>query len=187
MSKAYDAITNRVNNKPSNGLDPRGLNVINLEATRAARTAAASRPQVHRFTIGNDTLIVEASPGGELRAYSERWLRRTFHPAVNALPFVERDDAGKVTSFWAPDPDARHGDGRKWGAALFSALAADGCDGRPLEQVFEALIEDGIRRRLKGGKRSRATLTPVTDGLLRGFGEAVAAAIAGQPMKGGAA
>jgi hypothetical protein len=104
---------------------------------------------------------------------------------VNALPFVRSEDR-EIVGYWHPAADANHHDGIAYGNAAVAALAADGCDSRLLEGIFEALISDGIKRRVAGGKGSRATLNAVSDGFLRALAQCVCEAAA-ITAKGGAA
>ncbi|MDQ6734646.1 MAG: hypothetical protein M3Z35_11145 [Nitrospirota bacterium] len=113
-------------------------------------------------------------------------VRRVFAPSIKALPFVARRDGARVTepplSWWKDTPGADHHSdckrGRSYALLVIDALAADRCGSPPLENIFAAIIEDAVRRRLKGGKHAR-TLPPAVDGFLWELSRFIAGRVAG--------
>jgi len=106
-----------------------------------------------------------------------------FCPAIKLLPFVAMKEGARVcdraVNWWNDEPTKQgggdHHRGRVYARLLLKAID----DSRPtkgnkgfgaprfLEQIFEGMLEDAVRRRIKAGRRSRSTLTPTMDGFLR--------------------
>jgi hypothetical protein len=105
-----------------------------------------------------------------------RWtpdeLRAMFVPSVKALPFVSAEWHNEYwpESMWVDVPTddwrADRERGKHFAKLTIAALIADRPNhGRALEIIFEAIVNDAIRRRAKGGKGSRTMLGAV-DGYL---------------------
>ena len=123
------------------------------------------------------------------RKWTAEGARAFYCPAMKGLPFVAPKELGGnvcagVGSYhwWSDEPtELGHGDhnrGRVYARLLIRAIEEDRPLQNPrasrgfsapwfLEKIFEAMIEDAVRRRTKGGKRSRTALTPTMDGFLR--------------------
>jgi hypothetical protein len=114
-------------------------------------------------------------------------IRRIYAPTFKSLPYVQRDEGASLcdhpATFWNDTPGfdhkADHKRGRVYAAMTIEAVAADNCDSRPLEQVFEAIIMDAVARKIKGGKHAR-TLPPAVDGFLWELSKFIAKAATSQ-------
>jgi hypothetical protein len=88
--------------------------------------------------------------------------RAMLAPSVKALPFVSSQWANDYwpEAMWTDVPTDDHRTdrerGKHYAALTIGALVADQCNhGRVLAVIFEAIVNDAIRRRAKGGKGSR--------------------------------
>lgn len=101
-----------------------------------------------------------------------RWtpdqLRSMFTPSAKKLPFVSAEWENEYwpKSMWTDVPtDDYQADlkrGKHFAKLTIGALMADRPNhGRALELIFEAMVEDAVRRRAKGGKGSRTMLGAV--------------------------
>ena len=108
-----------------------------------------------------------------------RWtpdeLRAMFAPSVKRLPFVSTEWHNEYwpESMWVDVPTDDHPADNKRGEHFakltIGALMADrAINGRALQIIFEAIVNDAIRRRAKGGKGSR-TLPSAVNGFLWGL------------------
>jgi hypothetical protein len=124
------------------------------------------------------------------RVWTEEEIRRIFHPSINRLPFVAQLDDGEGASsfnYWSVEPsDNGHADfvrGKEYAALTIDAIYADGCGSRALEFIFEALVEDAIARRAKGGRYSRTNILSVGGGFLSGLSHFICAAVAAERQR----
>jgi len=124
------------------------------------------------------------------RKWTAEEVRAFYCPAMKGLPFVApKELGGNVCAgigsyhWWSDEPtELSHGDhhrGRVYAWLLVRAIEEDRPLQNPqasrdffgtprfLEMIFATMIEDAVRRRLKGGKNSRKPLTPTMDGFLR--------------------
>ena len=108
--------------------------------------------------------------------------RALFAPSVKALPFVSREWRNDYwpESMWVDVPTddyrADYERGKHFAALTLGALIADQPNhSRVLAVIFEAMVDDAIKRRAKGGKGSRTM-----PGAVRGYLEGLADFIVGQ-------
>jgi hypothetical protein len=101
--------------------------------------------------------------------------RALYVPSVKALPFTseEKGAYGWPEAMWADVPtddyQADRARGKGFAAMTIRAICADRPIVRPLEKIFQAIVNDAIRRKAKGGKGSRS-LPGAVDGLPGGTG-----------------
>jgi hypothetical protein len=107
-------------------------------------------------------------------------LRARFCPAMKLLPFVVMQEDASLTdhplNWWCDEPTKHsHVDfkrGRVYAQLLLKAIKADLPNNRAsdavfyLERIFAAMVDDAIRRRLKGGKGSRLNISSTVSGFL---------------------
>lgn len=88
-------------------------------------------------------------------------VRACFAPSVKALPFAggRRDEHGWPETFWndvpTVDPRADYKRGEHFAEMTIAALMVDYCGANPLGRIFDSIIDDAVKRRVKGGKGSR--------------------------------
>jgi hypothetical protein len=120
-----------------------------------------------------------------------RWttdeLRAMFAPSVKTLPFVSAEWHNEYwpESMWIDVPTdnypADHKRGKHFAGLTIGALMADQCkSGRALELIFEAIVNDAIRRRARGGKGARSL-----PGAVQGYLDGLASFITGQCRRSG--
>jgi hypothetical protein len=137
-----------------------------------------------------ETNIVAFPSRSKERVWTEEEIRRIFHPSVNRLPFVARLDDGEGASsfnYWSVQPSGDgHADfqcGKEYAALTIEAIYADGCGSLALEFIFEALVDDAIARRAKGGRYSRTNILAVGDGFLSGLSRFICAAVTAERQR----
>jgi len=102
--------------------------------------------------------------------------RSLYAPSVKSLPFasVGKNEFGWPDTFWADVPtndyQADRERGRQFAKLTIAAIIADQATPRPLEAIFESIVEDAIRRKAKGGKGSR-TLPGAVDGYMEALAD----------------
>jgi hypothetical protein len=111
-------------------------------------------------------------------------LRALDCPSIKMLPFVAMEEGARTcdnaVNYWHDEPTKHaHTDfkrGRVYAQLLLKAIEADRPTHRRaysapryLERIFAAMINDAIKRRLKGGKGSRTNITSAMDGFLYGI------------------
>lgn len=115
------------------------------------------------------------------QAEDSRWtperVRSSNATMVKILPFTSWGSEYWPDKMWAdvPTNDYRtdRERGKRFAKMTLMAMTADRAIARPLEKIFEDIVEDAIRRRAKGGKGSR-TLPGAVSGYLEGLAEFIA-------------
>jgi hypothetical protein len=106
--------------------------------------------------------------------------RTRFAPSVKTLPFVSAEWTRNEywpDSMWADVPTnsylADRERGKHFAKLTLAAMIADQALARPLQLIFESIVEDAIRRKAKGG-RARGRCPPPYHGYLEGLAEFIA-------------
>jgi hypothetical protein len=128
--------------------------------------------------------VLDAIPALSERPWTIEEVRALYCPAIKLLPFVVMEEgasaADKAVNYWCDEPTKHaHVDykrGRVYAQLLLKAIEDDRPKHRPmfhapryLERIFEAMIDDAIERRRKGGKGSRTNVSSTVSGFLRGL------------------
>jgi hypothetical protein len=114
------------------------------------------------------------------KKWTEAEIRRVFGPSIKRLPFVAMKEDAKswcdnALNYWCDEP-TKHGHvdfkrGVLYAELTLKAIKKDGTCPRYLEHILEAIIDDAIERRRKGGKKSRTNRTSTVHGFVHKLSE----------------
>jgi hypothetical protein len=115
------------------------------------------------------------------RPYTEEDSRAIYCPEIKLLPFVilkeDENPCRPAECYWCDEPSGEgHVDykrGRAYAQLTIKAIQRDRPRYRPyaaphyLQSIFEAMVNDALERRRRGGKGSRTTITSAMSGFLQ--------------------
>ena len=119
------------------------------------------------------------------RELTEEDVRAIFCPEIKLLPFIVMKEGENpcrnAECYWHDEPSGEgHVDSKRgavYAQLTIKAIQRDRPRYRPyaaphyLKQIFEAMVNDALERRRRGGKGSRTTITPAMSGFLNELSE----------------